>query len=99
MAEISLLPANVRVAAIRRPVPMAIGAIDRTIDTIDSTHGVKIFSLVFQINSSSACRTRATTNTRTSSAGCTALLLLVSCSAVVVPQAPALLLAFNPRYY
>ena len=43
MAEISLLPANVRVATGRRPVAMAVGAVDQTIDTIDSTHGVEIF--------------------------------------------------------
>ena len=49
MAEISLLPANVRVAAIRRPVAMAVGAVDRTIDTIVNTHGVKIFFWFFKL--------------------------------------------------
>ena len=43
MAEISLLPANVRVAAGRRPVAMDVGAVERTIDTIDSTHGAETF--------------------------------------------------------
>ena len=53
MDKISLLLANMRVAAGRRPVAMAVGAVNRTIDTIDSTHGVEIF-FVFESNSSSA---------------------------------------------